>query len=169
MAHVEAHDMRPGHWPHAIDWRAAFWAGIVGGLIFAGLEMAAMPLLASQSPWAPLHMIGAIVLGPSAMTDPGAFDLTVILTAVVLHMVLAVIFAFILAFIVARMGVGAALVTGALYGLVLYWINFYFFTNWFPWFAEARGWISIATHIIQGALWGWLYKAWERHAVSPTA
>ena len=39
MAHVEAHDMRPGHWPHAIDWRAAFWAAVVGGLIFAALEM----------------------------------------------------------------------------------------------------------------------------------
>ena len=168
MAHVEAHDMRPGHWPHSIDWRAAFWAAVVGGLVFAALEMAAAPLFNNMSAWAPLHMIGAIALGPGAMADPSAFDLKVVLTAVVLHIVLAVIYGLVLAFIVARMSAGAATLTGALYGLLLYWINFYVFTRWFPWFAEHRDWIAIATHLIQGALWGGLYKAWERRTVSPT-
>ena len=168
MAHIEAHGMGPSHWLHPIDWRAALWAGVVGGLVFAVLEMAMAPLFADMSPWAPLHMIAAIVLGPGAMANPAAFDLTVVLTAVVLHMVLALIYAFVLAFVVARMGIGAAWVTGAIYGLVLYGLNFYFFTRWFPWFVDARGWISIFTHIVQGALWGGLYKLWERRVVATT-
>ena len=48
MAHVEAHDMRPGHWPHAIDWRAAFWAAVVGGLIFAALVSRARASTAAE-------------------------------------------------------------------------------------------------------------------------
>jgi hypothetical protein len=155
--------------PHPIDWRAAFLAGVVGGLVFAVLEMAMVAMFAGMSPWAPLHMIAAIVLGPGAMANPAAFDLTVVLTAVVLHMVLAIILAIILAFVVARMSIGAAAVTGAVFGLALYFADFYFFTRWFPWFAEHRDWIAIFTHIVQGALWGGLYKAWERRVVVATA
>jgi hypothetical protein len=168
MAHIEAHRVGTGHPPYSIDWRAAFWAGVVGGLAFAALEMAMAPLHGA-SPWAPLHMIAAIVLGSSAMANPGSFDLTIVLTAVVLHMVLALIYTFILAFVIARMGTGSAVVIGAVYGLLLYGINFYFFTRWFPWFAEHRDWIAIFTHLVQGALWGGLYKAWERRVVVATA
>ena len=72
------------------------------------------------------------------------------------------------AFIVSRMSPGAAVLTGALYGLLLYWINFYVFTRWFPWFAGHRDWIAVGTHLIQGALWGGLYKAWERRVATTT-
>ena len=73
-------------------------------------------------------------------------------------MVLAVIYGVILAFIIARMDTGAAVGVGALYGLALYFINFYGFTRWFPWFADARDWISIFTHIVQSGLMAYLYK-----------
>ena len=47
-----------------INWSAAIWASIIAGLVFAVLEVVMVPLVQGHSPWAPLHMIGAIGLGP---------------------------------------------------------------------------------------------------------
>ena len=160
MANIDIHPDKPVLVPHNIHWGAAVSAGIVGGLVFAVLEMVMVPLVLGQSPWLPLHMIGAIALGPSAMVPPDTFDLKIVSTAVVLHVALAILYAIVLAFIVARLELGTAVLVGAIYGLVLYGINFYGFTKWFPWFADHRDWIAISTHVVQGALWAWLYKLW---------
>lgn len=160
MANIDIHPDKPVVVSHSIHWGAAVAAGVVGGLVFAVLEVLAAPLLLGNSPWVPLHMIGAIALGPGAMASPDTFDLKIVSVAVVVHMALAILYAIILAFIVARMDVGTAALIGALYGLVLYGINFYGFTKWFPWFADHRDWVAIVTHLVQGGLWGWLYKVW---------
>ena len=141
-----------------IDWSAAIWASIIAGLVFAALEMALAWLVHGQSPWAPLHVIGTIGLGQSAMTPPDTFDLKIVCTAVLIHMVLAIIYGIILAFIIARMSMGTAVIAGAVYGLVLYVINFYGFSAIFPAFVDARGWVSIFTHIVQSGLMAYLYK-----------
>ena len=87
---------------------------------------------------------GAIALGPTAMTSPDTFDLGVISTAVVLRMALAVLYGVVLAFVIVRLDMGVAIAIGAICGLALYLANFYVFTKWFPWFADARDWISIS-------------------------
>ena len=145
-----------------IDWRSAIWASIIGAVVFAVLEVVLVPLLQGKSPWAPLHMIGAIALGPSAMTAPDAFDLGVIGTAVGVHIGLAILYGVILAYIIATMTTGSAVVAGAIYGLALYFINFYGFTAWFPWFADARDGISIFTHIVQSGVVAYCYKMFTR-------
>jgi hypothetical protein len=96
------------------------------------------------------------------MASPNTFDLGVIATAVVVHMVLAIIYGIILAFLITRLDIGMAVMAGAIYGLALYAINFYGFTKWFPWFADARDWISIFTHIVQSGLMAYLYKVFDR-------
>jgi hypothetical protein len=146
----------------SINWSAAIWASIIAGLVFAVLEVVMVPLFQGKSPWAPLHMIGAIAMGPDAMASPDTFDLGVIATAVVVHMVLAIIYGIILAFLITRLDIGMAVMAGAIYGLALYAINFYGFTKWFPWFADARDWISIFTHIVQSGLMAYLYKVFDR-------
>ena len=166
MANIDVHPDKRVASAHAINWSAAVGAGIIGGLVFAVLEVTLRPLLQGMSPWAPLHMIGAIVLGPGAMATPDVFDLKVISAAVVVHLVLAVVYAIVLAFIVARLEVGTATLVGAVYGFALYLVNFYVFTRWFPWFADARDWISILTHVVQGGLWAYVYKMLERRATA---
>lgn len=99
-------------------WSGAIWASVVAGLVFAALEMLLAWAVHGQSPWAPLHMIGAIGLGQSALT-PDTFDLKVVSVAVVIHMVLAIIYGVILAFLVNRLDTGWAVVAGSVYGLVL--------------------------------------------------
>jgi hypothetical protein len=164
MANIDIHHDKQIARAQQIDWRAAIWASVIAGLVFAVLEVVMVPLFQGKSPWAPLHMIGAIALGPDAMASPDTFDLGVIATAVVVHMVLAIVYGVILAYIVMRMDVGLAVVVGGLYGLALYFINFYGFTVWFPWFADARDWISIFTHIVQSGLVAYLYKRFIRSA-----
>jgi hypothetical protein len=39
--------------------------------------------------------------------------------------------------------VGMASVAGAIFGLAVYLINFYGMTQFFPWFADARNWMSV--------------------------
>ena len=112
---------------------------------------------------------GAIALGPTAMTSPDTFDLGVISTAVVLRMALAVLYGVVLAFVIVRLDMGVAIAIGAICGFALYLANFYVFTKWFLWFADARDWISIFTHLVQGGLWAYLYKVLARRAVARTA
>jgi hypothetical protein len=164
MANMDIHHDRPIATARQIDWSSAIWASVIAGLVFAALEVVMVPVFQGKSPWAPLHMIGAIGLGPDAMASPDTFDLGVVATAVVIHMILAIIYGVILAFIIMRMDMGLAVVVGGLYGLALYFINFYGFTKWFPWFADARDWISIFTHIVQSGLAAYLYKLFSRGA-----
>ena len=55
----------------AIDWNAAILAGIVGMLAFIALQMAFAWLLKAESPWTPLHMIGATILGAGTLAPAG--------------------------------------------------------------------------------------------------
>lgn len=43
------------------------------------------------------------------------------------------------------------LTAGALLGLALYVVNLHGFTLFLPWFAVARGWITLAAHLAFGA------------------
>ena len=150
----------------AIEWGPAIWSSIIAGVVFAVIEMALAWAVKGQSPWAPLHMIGAIGLGPDALTPSDTFDLRVIGTAVAIHFALAIVYGGILAFIVQRLGMMPAVVVGALYGLALYFINFYGFTRLFPWFADARDWVSILSHIVQSGLMAGVYKAMAHPAAA---
>ncbi len=147
------------------NWKAAVWAGLIAGLVFLILEMVMVPLFLAGSPWGPPRMIGAIALGQSVLPNPPpppTFDFGVVLTAMIIHFILSVAFAVLLAFIISQVGAGMALLVGAVFGLVLYLVNFYGFTAVFPWFAMARNWVSIFTHIVFGALAAWVYLRFTR-------
>jgi uncharacterized membrane protein YagU involved in acid resistance len=142
-----------------IDWSAAIWAGVIGGGVFMLLEMIMVPLfMPDGSPWAPPRMIAAIGMGKDVLPPPATFDITILMVAMVIHFILSIIFALILAAIVSRFELGLAIVIGAIFGLILYLINFYGFTAIFPWFEMARNWISIFAHIVFGAITAGTYK-----------
>ncbi len=143
----------------AINWKAAIIAGIVAGAIFMILEMILVPLVGGGSPWGPPRMIAAIGMGKEVLPPPGDFALMPVMVAMVIHFILSIIFAVILAFIIQRFSLGLAILIGAIFGLLLYFVNFYGFTAVFPWFAMARNAISIFSHIVFGAAAAWIYKA----------
>lgn len=150
--------------PRALDWKAAIIAGLVAGVVFMMLEMALVALVQGDSPWAPPRMIAAMVMGKEVLPPPASFDATVMAVAMAIHMALSILLAIILGLIVSklRLGMAGALIVGTGFGLAVYVIDFYLFTAMFPWFAMARGPISIFAHAVFGAVLGLVYRAVER-------
>lgn len=143
-----------------IDLRAALWAAAVAGIIFMMLEMAMVMLVQGESPWAPPRMIAAIGMGEGVLPPPATFDPGIMAVAMAIHFALAVVLAIILAWGVSRfrLGTAASVAAGAAFGLAVYYLNFHGFTALFPWFAMARGAISIVAHIAFGAILGAVYR-----------
>ncbi len=140
------------------QWKAAVWAGLISGVAFVMLEMILVPLFMGGSPWGPPRMIAAIVMGKGVLPPPATFDVGVLMAAMAVHLPLSVVFTLILAWIIARFDMGVAVLIGAVFGLILYLVNFYGFTAIFPWFAMARNWVSIFSHIMFGVIAAIAYK-----------
>ncbi|MDX1582204.1 MAG: hypothetical protein R3338_01265 [Thermoanaerobaculia bacterium] len=147
-------------------WGDAVTGGIVAGLVFLVLEMVMVPVFGGGSPWGPPRMIAGIVMGQGVVPPPGTFALVPVVVAVIIHMILSIFYALVISFIIRKMNVGLAILTGAAGGFVLYLLNFYVFTAIWPWFANARNWITIFTHIVFGLLAAWVFTAMAKE---PTA
>lgn len=141
--------------------KAALLAGLISGVVFLMLEMIMVPLFLDGSPWGPPRMIGAILLGKEVLPmpeQPVTFDFGVLMAAVILHFILSIVYCIILGLITKNLSMGVSVLLGAVFGLALYFINFYGFTAIFPWFAMARNWVSIFSHVMFGAVAVYSFK-----------
>lgn len=145
----------------ALDWKAAVWAGIIAGVGFLMLEMALVALVHGMSPWGPPRMMAAMVMGEGVLPPPATFDIGIVMVAMMIHVPLAIIYGIILGWVISKweLGLGASVVAGPVFGLVIYFVNFYGFTAIWPWFAMARNLISIFAHVMFGLVLGWAYHA----------
>ena len=143
-----------------VDWSAAFWAGIVSGLLFliANIVLSAIQL---GSPWIIFRILASVVMGSRVLPPPATFDLVSFLVGLVVHLILSVIFAGILAVIIHRWGLLVGVAGGAVFGLALYAINFYTFSYFFPWFFAFKSWMMLVSHLLFGAAAGGVYEALE--------
>lgn len=150
----------------SLDWKAAIWAGLAAGVVFMMLEMLLVMLIEGKSPWAPPRMIAAMVMGKGVLPPPATFDGVIMAVAMMTHLVLSVLLAFVLGWLISgwRLGMAGAIIAGTLFGLAVYFIDFYLFTAIWPWFAMARGPISIFAHAAFGFVLGWVYRAMESTA-----
>ncbi len=145
-----------------INIRAVLWAAMIAGVVFMMLQMIMVTVFTGGSPWGPPRMIAAIGMGPGVLPPPATFDVGIMKVAMPIHFGLSVILAFLFACIARGRAVGMATMMGAACGLALYLINFYAMTAVFPWFAMGRGWIAIFTHVIYGAVLGFVYASIAR-------
>lgn len=129
-------------------WRAAVLAGIIASIVFQLLEILLIPSFGGGSPWGPARMIAAMVMGPRVLPPPATFDLGIVLVALVVDIVLAVIYTAILGRLISRWNFGSSLLVAAVFGVLLYFINFYGFTVIFPWFVMGRNGVTLCTHIV---------------------
>ncbi len=142
-----------------LDIKAAIWAGLAAGAVFMMLEMIMVAVFNGASPWGPPRMIAAIGMGKDVLPPPATFDITIMIVAMLIHFALSIILALVFGLIAKGRSVGPAVVIGAIFGLVVYLVAFYGMTAVFPWFAQARGWISLVSHIVYGAVLGWMYAS----------
>ena len=153
-----------------LDWKAAIWAAIIAGLVFMMLEMALTVMLQGQSAWGPPRMIAAMVLGSGVLPPPATFDPMIMMVAMVVHMMVSVALAVVLGLAISRLALHtmASILLGTVFGIVVYLVNFYGFTALFPWFAMARGPISIFSHAMYGAVLGGGYAIIAQNDVGKT-
>jgi len=146
---------------HQLDWKAAIGAGIIAGIVFMMLEMILVGTIGGQSPWGPPRMIAAMAMGESVLPPPATFDPGIFLAAMVIHFALSIVVGVTLGWAISRrrMSLIAATAAGTLFGLLIYAFDFYVMTAAFPWFAMARGGISIFAHAVFGLVLGWAYHA----------
>ena len=144
------------------DAGAAIRAGLIAGVFFLLIQTIMQPLFFGNSPWDPTQRIAAILLGGDILSPPARFDAGTLLAAIFVHFPLSILYALILALLVHRLDRMGALVTGAAFGVVLYLVNYFGFTGMFPWFAPARNWVTILSHLTFGMVAGWSYVALQR-------
>lgn len=142
-----------------VHWGSAAVAGLIGGAIFLVLEMVMMPLFVGGSAWGPPRMIAAIALGRDVLPPPATFEAGVLLTAALLHFMLSALYGLVLGAVLRRTSLEMGLLAGAVFGLALYFVNFYLMTAVFPWFEMARNWVSVFAHIAFGIATAWAYVA----------
>lgn len=136
---------------------AAVSAGVIAGLGFMMIEMA-MLIMIGQSPWGPPRMMAAIILGGDVLQPPATFDMGIMAAAMAVHLPLSILYGLIFAAFVSRLSLWPALIAGAVYGMLIYAVNFYGMTSLFPWFAEARGIDSIIGHAMFGVILAAAYR-----------
>jgi hypothetical protein len=146
----------------APNWIVAAVSGFAAGAVLMVLDLIWSSLVDPGGPWRTSHMIAPIILG----TDTGRltsfnFEHHVVAIALAVHYALGIVFGLVLASVMAPLHLDAtvrrALVTGAVFGLILYVVNFFGMVRWFPWLADLRGWPTIAAHLVFGMVAAWLY------------
>lgn len=142
-----------------VDWRAAFIAGLVAGVVFLLVQMLGQAMIVGQSPWLFPQYAGAIVLGEEVLLD--GINTTAVVVGIVVHLLLSVIFALILAAIIHEWELLVGLVVGLLFGLAIYAINYYTFTRFFPWFFPVTNWLDVVAHALFGLTAGGVYELLE--------
>jgi hypothetical protein len=147
-----------------VDWKMAIWAGVIAGVVFLILEMLLVWVVQGMSPWAPPRMMAAMVLGPGILPPPADFSLMAVMTAMMIHFPLSIVYGLVLGWAIHRLEMGMALLVGAAFGLIaVYAVNFYLIAPMaFPWFVEARNWISVLAHVIFGVVLAGAYVAMRR-------
>ena len=131
---------------------SALWAGSFAG-VFLLLALAFLSIsIYDESPWKLPRMIAATIRGPAALEPAGEFDLVLVMLGVGVHFALTLLYAFALLGLIVDVKRWTAPYLGLAFGVALYFVNLYGFTQLFPWFAELRTADTLAAHAVFGLL-----------------
>ena len=154
-----ANDVQPKAMPGALRERGSINTGL---LLFAGLTAGIIATVVQMALWwltqipvfetlfRDARLTAALVMGNAVLPPPSTAQWDILLVASLIHFALSIIYAVLPVLLVGRLQTGPALITGAFYGLVIYWVNLYGFTMLFPWFTAARDWVTLVTHLVFG-------------------
>ncbi|MHA7684882.1 hypothetical protein [Cupriavidus sp. PET2-C1] len=135
------------------DWTAAAVSGLAAGALLMVIELFWSTMVAGINPWGTTRMIAAILMGQDVL-QTSLFSVGTVAAALMIHFVLGAVLGMILGAIIAPFhldsSTGLALLTGAVFGIAVYLLNFYGMTHFFTWFADARGWHTLVGHMIFG-------------------
>ncbi|HET9025289.1 MAG TPA: sodium:proline symporter [Burkholderiaceae bacterium] len=140
---------------YASSFAALAIAAVAAGTLSTVAQVALWLLFTDAWPVSLLRdarLAAAIVMGPAVLPPPASFDPVVMGVATVVHFALSFVYAALIAWLVGQRSPGRAVALGAASGLALYLVNMHGFTLVFPWFAQARDWITLAAHVAFGVV-----------------
>lgn len=103
------------------------------------------------------RLAAAIVLGREILPMQVSFDWPAMIVATMIHFSLSVIYSMILAAFIVHRSLAVSIFAGIEFGLILFGVNMYGFTLIFPWFEEARDWITLLAHVVFGIVAAAMY------------
>jgi hypothetical protein len=128
-------------------------AGIAAGVVATLAQILLWLIFTDEFPAVLMRdarLTAAMAMGSRVLPPSFGFDADVWLVASFIHFALSVCYAALLAPFAARWGIAMSMLAGAAFGLLIYAINLYGFTEMFPWFTQARGPITAAAHVVFG-------------------
>lgn len=135
---------------------AAMIGGIAAGIVSTAVQVGLWLSFTNAFPeilWRDVRLTAALFLGP-AVLPPASADGLVLAAATMVHFGLSVIYGVVFCIVTCRLAWGSTASVagvGTVLGMLLYFVNLYGFTQLFPWFSAARGWITLAAHLAFGA------------------
>ena len=152
-----------------IDWGRAVLAGIVSMIVFGVVEMAYGALVRGASPWRPLDVFGAVVLGQFGPSADSGHTWATTIAGVLALLALGALSGIIVALLVHRLQPMLAVLVGVLFGIAMYYVDMYGFAWIFAPLTLLRGLSSLAAYAIQGGLAAAVYVSMTRAALGDTA
>ena len=123
-------------------------------------------IIMGANPWEPSHKVAAIVVGQDVLHS-GEFNLVIVVVVLITQYVLGIAFALILSLLIAPFhfdsSASMALLTRAVFGVVMYLFNFYGMVHFFSWFVDMRSWATVFAHVVFGMVVSVMY--WELEQV----
>ena len=131
---------------------AAIFAGLTAGIVALLLTEFIALTIYDESPWQIFRMMAAMVRGSAALEPADEYDAGIVALGLALHFGFALLYSLALSCVIAELPRAYAGLAGVLFGLALYYANFYGFASLFPWFGSHRTVDTLAVHAVFGFL-----------------
>ena len=148
-----------------LNWKPAVTSGVVAGVVATAAQIFLWLVFTDALPgifYRDARLTAAILLGQGVLPPPATFDWKVMMVATIIHFAISIAYSLILARFLSRIEMTPSLIGGSIYGLMIYTVNMYGVTAIFPWFSEARDWITVVAHVVFGVSLAGTYKALTR-------
>ena len=139
-------------------WTKGVWTGLIAGTVLLGAQMFLAVEAGSGTVWNPIRLSASIALGSQAIAASAPFTFGILAIGVLVHFLISIWYAVVLGLFIRRLKYGMALLVGAGFGLLLYFVHFYGLTSMYPWVVNARGWIPVISHLAFGMSAAWVYS-----------
>ena len=138
-------------------WGKGAFAGVIAGALSLTVEMALMKGFGSGDMWDAVRLSASVTLGKRAVATSTPFTFDLFFIGVLMCFLFSILYSVILGMLIHNFKPAAALLAGAGFGLLMYFIHFYGLTAFYPWVASSRSWIVLVGHLVFGMSAAWIY------------
>lgn len=143
-----------------MTWRVIPLAALVAGTGFLLVQLSLMERLMGVGAGLSLRYTASLVMGQTAVVEGGS---GAVITGLILHYGLSLLFTTLIAVVIHRWGFAVGVIGGAVLGVSLYGINFYFMMRFFPWFIAMNTSFTLLAHLVFGAMAGGVYELFDHY------